>query len=587
MTGYPFIKDNIEALKEMGHPVYTWLASGQYDQEDMTNRLFINDLGLHDWRMDNGTGIFEALPPVGAYKNWNPGEKAGTSATIIVGCNLGYGVNHVLMNTPDTHKVILLEPRPEMLMACLGQTDYRPFMEAKKLHLMVPDENYIQEVIRNLDMQFIYGQIHLRGDLPSRQIGPEYAHWTRIIKEKLENFSLELSTLRHRQDTMVSNELKNFRRALNDGSLLQLEGAAHGMGAVILGAGPSIAETAPKLAADPGNMLYTTALQTLPVLQQHGLKPHICLAIDFDDSMLKVYDRLDPEFARNIPLIYSTKLNPEVVERYPGPTVPLWTVGGMGTFVMKDRELVLDAGGNVSLALARFLRWCGVSHIVLAGQDFAYVGARTHANGHHATGNLKFNPRMHQRITDIHGNELISSIQYLTAKREMEEDLTRGNFPVFNLYGGGAPIDGTTPESVEQARMRGHLASTPGSVTRFLAALETCRTIRPRMSAVPQGPSWAASLRNVEKRLRKLFKHVADNQEEIHKTMQQVEEFIKQDALYIPYLYNETVDMAGLTRAKFRYEAKDFQTFRTIMKTVIRKVREVDRHVCPKDTLAA
>ncbi len=68
------------------------------------------------------------------YKSWQAKDKPETSATIIVGCNVGYGVNQVLMNTPDTHKVIVSEPNPEMLLACLGQTDYRPFMKAGKLH---------------------------------------------------------------------------------------------------------------------------------------------------------------------------------------------------------------------------------------------------------------------------------------------------------------------------------------------------------------------------------------------------------------------------------------------------------------------
>jgi len=44
---------------------------------------------------------------------------APMSASIIVGTNLGYGLNHLLVNTPDTHKVLVIEPNPVLVLACL------------------------------------------------------------------------------------------------------------------------------------------------------------------------------------------------------------------------------------------------------------------------------------------------------------------------------------------------------------------------------------------------------------------------------------------------------------------------------------
>ncbi|WP_147820829.1 motility associated factor glycosyltransferase family protein [Salidesulfovibrio onnuriiensis] len=580
MAGYPFLKKNLEIFEKIGHPLYAWLSSQKYDEQALHERLFENKWKIIDWKLDNGKGMFESMPPFSFYEKWIPGEKAHTSASIIVGCNVGYGLNHLLMNSPDSHKVIVVEPRPDVLMACLGQTDYEPFIVNKKLHFCVPDENYIYQVIKNLDLQYIYGQIHLRLDVPSQQIGPEYAQWSRIVKHKLENFTVELATLRFRQDTMVGNELKNFKRAMGDGSLLSLEGAAKGVGAVILGAGPSLAEYIPRILENRGYALYTTALQTMPILQKHGFKPDLCLAIDFDASMLKTYDRLDPEFAKDVPLIYSTKCNPELVKRYPGPTIPLWTVGGMGTFVMQGRELVLDAGGNVSLTLTRFLRWLQVSHIVLVGQDYAWSGGRTHSEGHHASRVIKeFNPRYHQKLTNAHGEEIYSSVQYLASKREMEDDIRKSNLAVFNLYGGGAIIEGTHMVDLEQAHLKGLLASAPGSVDTFMGRLHACRTSGNRLLIKAMSHEWTVSLRNVEKRLTKLFKKVGQNQNEIHKTLEQVELFVKSEPLYIPYLFNESIDMAGLTRAKHHYEPKDLGEFKRIAKNVLKKIREVDRCV--------
>jgi hypothetical protein len=580
MNPYPFLKDNIEYLQRTGNPIFQWLSTRPFNEEMLKTRLYRNEFGLHDWRMDNGKGLFESLPPKGLYGNWLPPDKAGTSATFVVGCNLGYGVNHLLSNTPDTHKVMLLEPRSEMLLACLGQTDYRPFFENKKFHLLVPDERFLSEVVRNLDLQFIYGRIHLKSDIPSRQLGPEYARWSTWLKNKLENFSLELSTLRHRQDVMVGNEIDNFAKAMRDGSLKPMEGRGTGVGAVILGAGPSLETMAPLLKEKMGHVLYTCALQTIPSLQNLGIKPHLCAAIDYDKSMRKVFERLDPDFVQDVPLIYSTKIDPMVLKRYPGPTLPLWTVGGVGTYVLKDRDLVLDAGGNVSVTLSRFLRYCGVSHLLLAGQDYAWINGRSHSGGHHNHTTELHRRSWHQTTRDRDGGEILTTVQYMTAKRELEDDLKQSEFPIFNLYGGGAVIEGTTVVDVDTAYNKGILASAPGAVESFLRDLDGCRHAVPPLRMEPRSPMWTTSLRNAEKHLSKLFKGLRDNQQKVHEAMHRVELFMKQDPLYGPYLFNEIVDMAGLTRAKHAYEPKDLGEFKRIAKSALRKVREIDRKVC-------
>ena len=589
MTAYPFLQDNIEYLQRSGNPVYQWLTNQEFKEEALLNNIFINEMGIHDWRMESGKGMLESLVPNGLYANWTNNEKPDTSATFIVGANLGYGVNHVLTNTPDTHKVMLLEPRAEMLLACLGQTDYRPFFESKKFHIMIPDQDFIYEVIRNLDLQFIYGQIHLKGDIPSQQLGKEYAWWTKTVRDKLENFSLELSTLRYRQDVMVGNEVQNFKRALSDGSLKGLENKAGGVGAVILGAGPSLEHHAPKLLEHKNHVLYTCGLQTVPALQNIGLKPHFCMAIDYDKSMLDIFHRLDPDFVADIPLIYSTKVNPEAIKRYTGPTIPLWTIGGMGTYVMKDHDLVLDAGGNVSVTLSRFLRWAGVNHLVMVGQDYAWINNQSHAGGHHGFNKNMTMRSFHQMTKNMDGEDILTTVQYMTAKRELEDDLRKAAFPIYNIYGGGAVINGTKAMDIETALKEGVLASAPGSVDRFMGEFIGCREATNNLTLEPRGPMWSTSMRNAEKHLAKLFKNMNRNQQEIHQTFQRIEAFIKQDPLYMPYLFNECIDLAGLTRAKHSYESKDFPEFKRIAKAVMKKVREIDKLVCtekPKQAVA-
>ncbi len=580
MTAYPHLRENITALESANPALHAWLSGAALDEESLKTGVFVNQWGLIDWRMPCGAGIFEALPPAGLYREWTDIEKPDLSATVIVGTNLGYGLNHVLVNTPDTHKVLVLEPNPAVLLACLGQTDYRPFFANKKLHFVVPTEDYLSEVVKNLDLQYVYGKIYLRADVPSRQIGSEYAQWMNTVKNRLENFSVEMVTLRLRQDVMVGNELKNYRRALTDGNLKCLKNSAAGVGAVILGAGPSLTQFAPELAKNRGYALYVTALQTLPVLRPFDLKPDFCLALDYDDSMLSLYDRLDLDWAADIPLIYSTKVNPEVVRRYPGPTLPLWTLGGLATFVLQDREFVLDAGGNVSVTLVRLLRWMGIESILLAGQDFAWKGSITHASGHHAVDHpMQFDPQRHQILKNLWGEDIHSSIQYLTSKRDLENDIRTSPFRIYNLYGGGAIIEGAPALTLGEAQTKGCLSSAPGSKEYFLERLAQARTPGQDICFEPRSHIWTNSMRSVEKRLQKLFKHTSANQVDVHTLLEQALYFVRQDPLYLPYLFNETLDLAGLAKTRRSYEHKDLLEFKRIAKSILSKVREVDRCV--------
>ncbi len=576
MTAYPFLKDNIEALETYSPPFYAWLSSQEVDEEKLKERLFNNRWDILDWKMDDGQGMFEAILPNMIYKEWETGEKPHTSATFIIGCNIGYGLNHVLVNTPDAHKVIVVEPSPELIIACLGQSDFREFFKAGKLHFAIPDGDYIFSVIKQLDLQFIHGRIHLRSDMPSRQLGAEYAQLSNMVKDKLESFSVEMTTLRLRQDLMVGNELDNFARTLKDGDIAPLKGAAKGLGAVILGAGPSLQKFGPELAKSQGHALYTTALQSLPSVHKVGIKPHFCLAIDFNDSMLRVFDQLDLEWASDIPLIYSTKVDHRVIERYPGPTIPMWTMGGLGTFALNRSEEVFDAGGNVSVTLTRFLNWCEASHILLVGQDFAWRGKNSHSSGHHTSGAI-YNKKILTHTNDAEGNQLTSTIQYMAAKREIEEDIAKFNIPVFNLYGGAAVIQGTRMVDMQKVRMEGLLASAPGSMEHFMTAVNMAQVPKERVWFEARSQKWAASLRHAEKRLEKLFKKCSRNQKEIHKTFHDVYFFLRQDPLYLPYLYNEIMDIAGLARGRVSYEPKDLPEFRKIIKRTMNKVRKMDR----------
>ncbi len=584
-----FLADNITALAAAKAPVAAWLAATAPSPETVSERIFKNRFGTLDWRMDNGQGIFEALPPALHYRDWRPKEQVEGGATVIVGTALGYGLNHVLTGTPDSHRVLVVEPRPEMLLACLGQTDYRPFLAYGKLQFLPPDPAVIEMALQGLDVSFLFSRIHTRNDMASRQLGPEYARAADLVRAKLESLSVELTTLRQKQEVMVGNELQNFSRAMRDGSLARVAGMARGLTAVILGAGPSLPRFAPLLAENRQGALFVSALQTLPVLERLGLKPDLCLAIDFNTDMTKCLDNLnDPAFAVDIPFIYSTKMQPDVLDRYPGPKIPLWTQGGIGTFVLKDQELVLDAGGNVGVTLERFLTWAGAERFVLVGQDLAWQGTSTHAAGHHnAVWVHTYNPREDVKLKNLAGEDIYTHLGFLAAKRDMEKDIAASGAAFYNLYGGGVVIEGATNIGPDEL-VSGNLLQSQGIAREvFLDALRRAAAPRVRPVFSAKAGEWAVSLKNASRRLEKLMRKASKNQAEIRQLLSQIQFFIKHDPLYMPYLYNEIMDLAGLLHTCPTIGVKELTAFKAIRQRVLDKTREIDARLGPSDSWAA
>ncbi|KHK01778.1 motility associated factor glycosyltransferase family protein [Desulfovibrio sp. TomC] len=584
-----YLADNLAFLAESGDPTGRWLAGCNPDPAIVHERLFRNPGGVIDWRMDDGQSLFGKLPPPFFYRDWRPTEKLEGAATIIIGTALGYGLNHVLTGTPDSHKVLVMEPRPEMLLACLGQTDYRPFLAHGKLRFVPPEIPAIESALQNLDVSFLFSRIYLRNDMACKQMGPEYSRLTALVKAKLENLSVDLTTLRQKQEVMVGNELRNYARAMNEGSLARMAGMAKGLTAVLLGAGPSLADFAPLLRRHRDKGFYAAALQTLPALERLGIKPDLCLAIDFNDNMLSSLDNLaDPNFVADIPFIYSTKMAPGVLARYPGPKIPLWTQGGIGTYVLKDQELVLDAGGNVSVTLERFLAWAGAERFIMAGCDLSWKGSTTHVAGHHnAVWVHTYNPHEDVKLTNLHGEAIYTHLGFLAAKRDIEKDITNSRAGFFNLYGGGVVIDGAVNIGRDDLESGELLVSQGIAKEVFLDALNRASQPRTRPVFSPKTDAWATSLKNASRRLEKLVRKADKHQGEIRELLSQIQFFTRHDPLYMPYLYNEIMDLAGLVHTKARYGVKELAAFKAIRQRILTKTREIDICLAPSGSWAA
>jgi hypothetical protein len=490
-------------------------------------------------------------PARGDTRPAGPGSRLG--AALVLGVDCGHGLRRLLEATPPTCEILALEPDAGRLLACLSGADFREPVASGRLVVVPPERGALEAAIARLDVALVHGDIRLCVDA-----GPDCAAWADVARGLLDNVAEDLEVMRHFRDAMCANELDNDALAAAQGSVRALAGAARGAAALVLGAGPSLAATGPLLAEAAAEAVTVTALQTMPVVERLGIVPDFCLAFDFRKEMLRLYDGVrDASWLERTPLIYSTKCDPEVVRRYPGPKLPLWTTGGLAAGLAPDGEWVLDAGGNVGVAMVRLLIRCGASRIVLAGQDFAWAGQRSHAPGHHAHAQVRaFNPQRHTAFANLAGQTIHSNRAYLAAKRNLEKDVRVSGVPMFNLYGGGARIEGCPEIDFARCRDQGLLRSEPGARQAFAFALTAACLPRsgPRQKPRPD-PGLAEAVATLERAstgLAALVENGADGGGPGDRTRELVGEALaclRRASPYAALLANQALDMAVLARS--------------------------------------
>ncbi|WP_027183589.1 6-hydroxymethylpterin diphosphokinase MptE-like protein [Desulfovibrio inopinatus] len=569
-----FLDANLKTMAAHNAPCAQWLTESQIDPTSLKEHFFTNHFGMIDYRLESGDGLYEKLHAPSVYANWRPKNKSEGGATVIIGAGLGYGINHVLTGTPNSHKVIVVEPRPDILTACLSQTNYSEFLKAGKLFFLPPSQSVFEHVVSHLDISFMFSQVYLRCDRACEQVGPEYVNWKAYAAARLKRFATEISTSRQRQEIIVGNEIANYSNAMDHGSLLPLQNKANGVAAVMLGSGSSLKNIAQRFIDESGKALYICALDTLPNLLRMGITPDVCLGLDARPETKRDIEALSKSSPlATIPLIYSTKMDPCVVDVYPGPKLPLWTKGGIADAVFGDRELVLNAGGNADLALARLLLWLGVASITLVGHDF------TRKIDHDTAYDAPFSSGVTStfiELTNNEGNPIYTDKNQLAVKHAMEQIVSTTDIPIFNLYGGGVAVEGVTAIDIDRFFAEGIMHSVSDSRSVFLHALREAMVPRSRPRFEPRSQQWKASLKSVTRRMEKLFKKPACNRTQIQETLHQVVLFTRQNPVYLPYLYSEIMDLGGLLYTKTNYGPAEFVLFKNITKRTLKKVKAMD-----------
>lgn len=187
---------------------------------------------------------------------------------------------------------------------------------------------------------------------------------------------------------LVENVLANIKRWPFSFFANNLKNKFKGIPAIICGAGPSLGPTLPLLKEMEDKALIIAGGSTITALSNQGIVPHIGIALDPNPEE---YDRLRVASAYEMPLLYGTRVQPDVFQTCNGPWgyIHSYTGGPCEAYFERELEVTGEPVGpdlgpeafsvtTIAIALAVEM---GCSPILLDGIDLAYTGMQRYAAG--------------------------------------------------------------------------------------------------------------------------------------------------------------------------------------------------------------
>ncbi|HLK39056.1 MAG TPA: 6-hydroxymethylpterin diphosphokinase MptE-like protein [Polyangiaceae bacterium] len=209
--------------------------------------------------------------------------------------------------------------------------------------------------------------------------GAELRQVTESIRMLVADINLLENTRNSRYREWVDHIFANVPRLCEAPPFLALAGQCRGVPAFIVGAGPSLAKNVALLREASAKGIVFAVDMSGSALDRHGVEPQVLVCLE---ALNLSHHMKGLSFIDRVVRAFSMTSNPDGFRMQGGPLLPFFET--MRAFApLEDLVGVPGAvvGGSVSTVAFSLAEQLGCSPIVMVGQDLAYTGGRTHAEG--------------------------------------------------------------------------------------------------------------------------------------------------------------------------------------------------------------
>lgn len=381
---------------------------------------------------------------------------------VLFGMGLGYHLLAVSRLYPGK-RVILVENDARHLLLPFYYLDLTPLWQTDLTLVVSPDAvTAAQQVSRILFNNL--GCNQLLKALPAYQT-LYAAYWSDFQKEfadQLTAYQSALVTMAAHRAQWWKNYSELFLEYLESPGISTLFERFSGVPAVIVAAGPSLEKNVRLLPALHDKALILAAGSAIGPLVHYGLRPHLLLSCDPTANNYNHFAGLD---GREIPLAFASSIYHRIVQEYQGPkfSFALNTMNDWPDKITGREKGVLQSGATVAVTCFDLAVRLGCDPIIFIGQDLAYSGMKTHAEGNFYARNVA-DGESELFLTEGNNGPVYTSKALWTMKLHLENQISavRQERRIINATEGGAILRGAESMTLADAIERYcHPAASP------------------------------------------------------------------------------------------------------------------------------
>lgn len=345
-----------------------------------------------------------------------------------------------------------------------------------------PSKEVFLELMKRVDLSFLHDKIMLmvnglnEDEWNGYVIGTTHftslpvSHWMcvpnyeKLFKEEFEEYRermkhratescLDRNTMLRFSDELARNYRDNIKHVMRSYDLIHfMMNFPKGKPAIIVSAGPSLNNNIEELKNAVGKAFIIATDTALKPLINHNIIPDMAVTVDPSKPLLL----FEKEEVWKIPLVLVESANSQLTDRHKGKL--FFTLNAdsvMHPYYERygKEAALLETGGSVANNAFSLAKVCGCDPIILIGQDLAFTGQRSHADG-------TFKDKMeavntdtdrYLDIEDIYGNMVRTSKDFYHYLKWFEEQaLEAPEITVIDATEGGAKIKGTVIRTLKE-----------------------------------------------------------------------------------------------------------------------------------------
>ena len=470
-----FYQSNMRVLKSNNKKLYNIIQNYSESEKIVINNSTDSEIEYVIKDLENNINIYVEKAKSGDYtirveakdkdlyfhSKYNPTREAKKKVekfkakekkqVFALGFGLGYSLNE-LASKNKYDRIIIIEPFMSIFYTALNFIDLSELLKSNNVVFVIGSTNSLFDVVRKYFSLTLEKELSFLEQSPSHKLFEAeykkiYKHLREGINYKKVKLTTDINSTRKWRNNIIANLPYIFKSPKADDFFNEFKGIP----AICVSAGPSLDKNINDIKKAEGKAIIMCVGTSLKPLLKNGIEPDIVVSMDGNKANFEHFKDIN-----NIPdsYLFAEKANHYMIQQKWHDKQVFFTMKrNFSGWVenLKGNYTPIQTGGTVAHSMVDLAYKMGADPIILAGQDLAYAGGKTHASGT-TYENQKSNNQDLIEVDGIKGDKVLTSKAFMTMLSYFNNYFSkRPGRQYIDATEGGAKINNTEIKTMKDA----------------------------------------------------------------------------------------------------------------------------------------